>query len=143
MSKVIDDTLRDSFSKVVAKIGREIVLWHAGSMNLGEQNMETKQACSSADKCRVPCAELLSRERATQSKDAIPGGPLRDQGPRAAKHIPDRLDEFFNLERNVVVYLFLQLSFPNEWRAIPASKEHTLACVRHLYRCIPDGCVSS
>ena len=38
MSKVIDDTLRDSFSKVVAKIGRDVVLWHAGSMNLGEQN---------------------------------------------------------------------------------------------------------
>ena len=62
MSKVIDDTLRDSFSKVVAKIGREIVLWHAGSMNLGEHNMEAKQACSSADMCCVPCAELLSRE---------------------------------------------------------------------------------
>lgn len=39
----IDDTLRDSFSKVVAKIGREIVLWDAGSMMpYREDPFETK-----------------------------------------------------------------------------------------------------
>lgn len=37
MSKVLDDTLRETCNKVVAKIGREVCLWDAGTMSLGKE----------------------------------------------------------------------------------------------------------
>jgi len=36
ISKVLDDTLRETCNKVVAKIGREVCLWDAGTMSLGK-----------------------------------------------------------------------------------------------------------